>query len=144
MQTILNDIKNGVKGMSWYEWLMTAIMVFIAALAVHQGFTDPNSYNPAWLTIINFISAICGVFCVFLTAKASIGNFAFANVNTLVYIIFLAYHRNDGFTATLILETAFYMPLCGYIGLGIVMKLKAIKLRRKNWRFGRIFWWLCL
>ena len=111
MQTILNDIKNGVKGMSWYEWLMTAIMVFIAALAVHQGFTDPNSYNPAWLTIINFISAICGVFCVFLTAKASIGNFAFANVNTLVYIVFLAYHRNDGFTATLILETAFYMPM---------------------------------
>lgn len=47
----------------------------------------------------------------FLTARASIGNFAFAVINTIVYIVFLAYHRNDGFTATLILETVFYFPM---------------------------------
>lgn len=111
MNTFVKDIRDGVKGMKWYEWLMAAIMVAIAGLAVYKGFTDPNSYNPGWLTIINFISAVCGVFCVFLTARASIGNFAFAVVNTFVYIVFLAYHRNDGFTATLILETVFYMPM---------------------------------
>jgi len=111
MKKIISDIKNGVKGMKWYEWVMAVIMVFIAAIAVYNGFTAPDSYNPGWLTVINFISAICGVFCVFLTARASIGNFAFAVVNTVVYIVFLAYHRNDGFTATLILETLFYFPM---------------------------------
>jgi len=106
-----NDIKNGVKELKWYEWVMATIMMVIASIAVYNGFMNPNSYNPGWLTIINFASAICGIFCVFLVAKASIGNFAFAFINTLVYIVFLTYHRNDGFTATLILETVFYLPM---------------------------------
>ncbi len=87
----LKDIKTSVKELKWYEWIMTAIMIAIAGLAVYQGFTDPNSKNPGWLTIVNFISAICGVFCVFLTAKASISNFWFTTVNTTVYIIYLGY-----------------------------------------------------
>lgn len=110
----MNSIKNfsdSIKELKWYEWLMTAVMVAIAGISVYTGFTDKNSYNPGWLTIINFISAICGIFCVFLTAKASVSNFAFAVVNTFVYIIFLAYHRNDGFTGTLILECVVYAPM---------------------------------
>ncbi len=110
----MNSIKNfsdSIKELKWYEWLMTAVMVAIACISVYTGFTDKNSYNPGWLTIINFISAICGIFCVFLTAKASVSNFAFAVVNTFVYIIFLAYHRNDGFTGTLILECVVYAPM---------------------------------
>ena len=47
------------------------------------------SKNPAWLTVINFVSAICGIFCVFLTAKASISNFVFAVINTFVYAVYL-------------------------------------------------------
>lgn len=111
MNTVLYDVKNGIKDMKWYEWLMAIIMIGIAGIAVYKGFTNPNSYNPGWLTIINFFSAICGCFCVFLCAKAGIGNFFFAVINTIVYIVFLAYHRNDGFTATLILEVLFYFPM---------------------------------
>ena len=111
MNRFFKDISNSIKELKWYEWIMTAVMIFIAGISVYDGFTNSNSYNPGWLTIINFISAICGIFCVFLTAKAAISNFLFAVINTFVYIIFLAYHRNDGFTGTLILECVIYAPM---------------------------------
>ena len=83
MNTFIKDIRDGVKGMKWYEWVMAAVMVAIAGLAVYNGFTDPNSYNPGWLTIINFISAVCGVFCVFLFVRIiAIGLFSFLHINT--------------------------------------------------------------
>ena len=85
----IGEVKASIKDLKWYEWIMAAVMIGIAGLAVYNGFTDPNSKNPGWLTIVNFISAICGVFCVFLTAKASVSNFWFATVNTTVYIIYL-------------------------------------------------------
>lgn len=111
MNQIITDIRDGIKTMAWYDWIMTVVMIAIASIAVYNGFTNPDSYNPGWLTIINFISAICGCFCVFLTARASIGNCFFAVINTIVYIVFLTYHWNDGFTATLILELVFYFPM---------------------------------
>lgn len=102
------NLKKSIYAMKWYEWLMCAIMIFIAARAMVIGFTDPAvSANPAWLTVINFISAIAGIFCVFLCAKASISNFAFACVNTIVYIIYLWYWKIYG---TMFLEIFFYAP----------------------------------
>ena len=111
MYNFVKNLKASIIELKWYEWLMTAIMIFIASISVYKGFTDLQSYNPGWLTIINFISAICGIFCVFLTAKASVSNFFFAVINTFAYIVFLAYHRNDGFTGTLILECVVYAPM---------------------------------
>ena len=84
-------------------------MIFIAGLAVYNAIVNPEeSTNPLWLTIINFISAICGVFCVFFCAKANISNFIFASVNTVVYAIFLYYHKIFG---TFALEVLFYLPI---------------------------------
>ena len=40
MNTFIKDIHDGVKGMKWYEWVMAAIMVAIAGIAVYNGFTD--------------------------------------------------------------------------------------------------------
>ena len=84
-------------------------MIFIAGLAVYNAVVNPEeSTNPLWLTIINFISAICGVFCVFFCAKANISNFIFASINTIVYAIFLYYHKIFG---TFVLEVLFYLPI---------------------------------
>jgi len=102
------NLKKSIKAMKFYEWLMAVVMIFIAARAMYIGFTNPSeSANPAWLTVINFISAIAGVFCVFLCAKASISNFVFACVNTFVYIIYLWYWKIYG---TMFLEIFFYAP----------------------------------
>lgn len=104
----IENIKKSLKDIKWYEWIMAAVMVVIAGLAVYEGFSDPNSKNPGWLTIINFISAVCGIFCVFLTAKASVSNFIFACINTTVYIIYLGYWHIWG---TFALELFFYFPM---------------------------------
>lgn len=105
---IKNVIKS-FKDLKWYEIIMIVIMVFIAGLAVYKAIVDPaSSENPLWLTIINFISAICGIICVFFCAKANISNFAFASVNTIVYAIYLFYHKIFG---TFALEVLFYLPI---------------------------------
>ena len=105
----LENMKKSFKDLKWYEIIMIIIMIVIAALAVVQAIVNPeNSTNPLWLTIINFISAICGVLCVFFCAKANISNFVFATVNTIVYAIFLWYHRIFG---TFALEVLFYLPI---------------------------------
>lgn len=101
-------LKKSIKAMKWYEWLMAVIMIAIAAYAMIKAFIDPSSSkNPPWLTIVNFVSAIAGVFCVFLCAKASVSNFIFAVVNTLAYIVYLWYWKIYG---TMFLEIFFYMP----------------------------------
>lgn len=103
------EIKKSFKELKWYEYVMGTVMIVIAARAMIQGFTMGDSDgNPAWLTVINFISAVCGVLCIFFTAKANISNFIFATVNTLVYAIYLVYWHIWGTAA---LEILFYIPM---------------------------------
>lgn len=105
----MDNIKKSFKELKWYEYIMGAVMVFIAGKAMYEGFTSGSSDgNPPWLTVINFISAVCGVICIFFTAKANISNFVFATVNTIVYAIYLVYWHIWG-TATL--EILFYIPM---------------------------------
>jgi nicotinamide mononucleotide transporter len=105
----LQNLVKSFKDLKWYEIIMIIIMIGIAGLAVVQAILHPEtSTNPLWLTIINFISAVCGVLCVFFCAKANISNFLFATVNTIVYAIFLWYHKIYG---TFALEVIFYLPV---------------------------------
>ena len=105
----MDDMMRSLRSLSIYEHIMIAVMIIISAQAVFTAFVSPEeSMNPAWLTIINFISAACGIFCVFLTAKASISNFVFAVINTLVYSVYLFYWRIYG---TFVLEILFYLPV---------------------------------
>lgn len=105
----LENIKKSFKELKWYEYVMGAVMIIIAARAMVLGFTQGSADgNPAWLTVINFISAVCGVICIFFTAKANISNFAFATVNTIVYAIYLVYWHIWGTAA---LEILFYIPM---------------------------------
>lgn len=114
IKTISNEKKienliKSFKDLKWYEIIMMIIMIVIAGLSVYNAFAHPEtSSNPPWLTIINFISAICGVVCVFFCAKANISNFVFASVNTVVYAIYLFYHKIFG---TFALEVLFYLPI---------------------------------
>ena len=105
----MDNIKKSFKELKWYEYIMGTIMVLIAAramvIAFTTGFADGN---PAWLTRINFISAVCGLICIFLSAKANISNFAIATVNTIVYAIYLVYWHIWG---TAMLEILFYIPM---------------------------------
>lgn len=107
-EKIKNMIKS-FKELKWYEIVMIIVMVVIASLSVFTAVIHPEeSTNPLWLTIINFISAICGIMCIFFCAKANISNFVFAVINTFVYAIFLFYHKIYG---TFALEVLFYMPV---------------------------------
>lgn len=110
-----NNLFESFKSLRWYEWLMAVIMVVIAASAMVTAFTNPSAGgNPAWLTVVNFISAICGVVCIFFCAKASISNFAFGLVNTVVYMVYLWYWHIYG---TFFLELLIYLPfnIAGWI-----------------------------
>ena len=105
----MDNLKKSFQELKWYEYIMGAIMIIIAAKAMIEGFTIGSSDgNPAWLTVINFISAVCGVICIFFTAKANISNFLFATVNTIVYAIYLVYWHIWGTAA---LEIVFYIPM---------------------------------
>ena len=105
----MDNLIKSFKELKWYEIIMIVIMVFIAGLSIFNAIVHPEtSTNPLWLTIINFISAVCGVFCIFFCAKANISNFIFATVNTIVYAIFLYYHKIFG---TFALEVLFYLPI---------------------------------
>ncbi len=102
------NLKKSFQSMKWYEWVMAAIMIFIAGRAMVSTFMNPSpDGNPAWLTVLNFISAVCGIICVFFCAKASISNFAFGLVNTLVYATYLWYWHIWG---TFALEMLVYLP----------------------------------
>lgn len=98
-----------LKRMTWYEWGMAAVMIAIAGWVMINSFIDPaSSNNPTWLTIINFVSAVAGCMCIFLTAKASISNFVFSVVNTSTYMIYLGYWQIYG---TFMLEMCVYLPI---------------------------------
>ena len=105
----LKNLKKSFKDLKWYEIIMIIVMVFIAALAVYKAITNPaGTTNPLWLTIVNFISAICGIICIFFCAKANVSNFIFGLINTIVYAIYLIYYRIYG---TFFLEVLFYLPM---------------------------------
>lgn len=105
----LSNLKKSFQELTWYEWLMCAIMVLIALWAMVQSFWQGASNgNPPWLALVNFISAVCGVICIFFCAKANISSFIFAVINTLTYAVYLLYWHIWGTAA---LELLFYLPM---------------------------------
>lgn len=105
----MENVKKSFKSLKWYEWLMIAVMAFIATRAMVLAFTNPSvGGNPPWLTVINFVSALCGIICIFFCAKAHVSNFAFGLVNTVVYAVYLWYWKIYG---TFFLEMLFYLPM---------------------------------
>lgn len=104
----MSNLKRSFKDLRWYEWIMMAVMILIAGYTMVMSFVDSStSDNPAWLTVINFISAVAGVLCIFFTAKASISCCIFGIINTAMYVVFLAYWHIYG---TMCLEIFVYMP----------------------------------
>lgn len=104
----LNNLRKSFKDLRWYEWIMMVVMILIAGYTMVMSFVDPStSDNPTWLTVINFVSAVAGVLCIFFTAKASISCCIFGIINTIMYVVFLAYWHIYG---TMCLEIFVYMP----------------------------------
>ena len=100
----LKKIGLAFRSLKWYEIIMCLIMLGISIYYAIQ----PQEDTPQWLAVINFISGLCGILCVFFTAKANRMNFPFAIVNTTVFMIYLYYF---GIWATFWLEAAVYFPL---------------------------------
>lgn len=124
----IDNLKKSFKELKWYEIIMIIIMIFIAGFAVYKSIVNPTPDSPLWLTIINFISAICGIMCIFFCAKANISNFVFAVINTFVYAIYLFYNKIYG---TFVLEVLFYMPI-NFISWYIWVKHRDEKLLEKT------------
>ena len=100
----LKKIGRAFLSLKWYEIAMCVVMLGISiyyAIQRQQG-------TPQWLAIINFVSGLCGIVCVFFCAKANRMNFPFAVVNTTVFMIYLAYF---GIWATFWLEALVYFPM---------------------------------
>ena len=104
MDGLGTKIIKSIKSLKWYEMLMCVIMLGISTYYAIM----PQEGTPQWLAIINFISGLCGVVCVFLCAKANRINFFFAVINTTVFMIYLAYF---GIWATFWLEAIVYFPM---------------------------------
>lgn len=100
----LKKIGKAFMSLKWYEIIMCITMLGISIYYAVQ----PQEGTPQWLAIINFISGLCGVICVFFCAKANRMNFPFAVVNTTVFMIYLAYF---GIWATFWLEAIVYFPM---------------------------------
>ncbi len=101
-QSISQSIAQAFKNLRWFEWCMFAIMAIIGAWAMITDTTHPN-----WYLITNFICALAGLGCIFLTAHASWPNFLFGIVNTVLYCVVLWYNKVYG---TLALEIFYYLP----------------------------------
>lgn len=105
----LSNLRKSFISLRWYEWLMMAVMIAVAVEQMAEAFVMPEaSHNPAWLSVLNLVSAICGVVCIFFTAKASVSACAFGILNTIVYSVYLAYWHVYG---TLCLELFVYLPI---------------------------------
>ena len=105
----MDNLVKSFKSLKWYEWLMIIVMIAIAGWKVVESVFNLNpSADPNWLAIVNFISGICGIICIFFCAKASVSNYVFGLVNTIVYVLFLIHDRIYG---TLALELLVYLPL---------------------------------
>lgn len=100
----VKKITDSLKSLVWYEVVMCAVMIVISIYYAIK----PQEGCPQWLAIINMISGMCGVVCVFLTAKVNRMNFPFAFVNTVVFMIYLFYF---GIWATFWLEALVYFPM---------------------------------
>lgn len=100
----LRKIGRAFKSLRWYEIAMCVVMLGISIYYAVQ----PQEGTPQWLAIINFVSGLCGIICVFFCAKANRMNFPFAVVNTTVFMIYLGYF---GIWATFWLEAIVYTPL---------------------------------
>lgn len=100
----LIKIGKAFKSLKWYEIAMCVAML---GISIYYAVL-PQEGTPQWLAIINFISGLCGVMCVFFCAKANRMNFPFAVVNTTVFMIYLAYF---GIWATFWLEAIVYFPM---------------------------------
>ena len=103
----LNKIVTSIKSLKWYETIMCVVMI---AISIYYAI-KPVDGCPQWLAIINLVSGICGVICVFLTAKANRMNFPFAVINTTVFMIYLFYF---GIWATFWLEAIVYFLILSY------------------------------
>lgn len=97
-------IVTAIRSLKWYETIMCIIMIGISVWYAIK----PVDGCPQWLAIINLISGLCGVICVFLCAKVNRMNFPFAVVNTTVFMIYLFYF---GIWATFWLEAIIYFPM---------------------------------
>ena len=96
----MDNLIKSFKSLKWYEWIMIIVMVAIAGWKVVESVFNLNpTADPNWLAIVNFISGICGIICIFFCAKASVSNYVFGLVNTIVYVLFLT------------LELLVYLPL---------------------------------
>ena len=84
---LLVKIGRAFKSLKWYEIVMCILML---AISIYYAI-EPQEGTPQWLAIINFISGLCGIICIFFCAKANRMNFPFAVVNTIVFAIYLAY-----------------------------------------------------
>lgn len=100
----LRKIGRAFKSLKWYEILMCIVMLGISIYYAVM----PQEGTPQWLAIINFISGLCGIVCIFFCAKVNRMNFPFAVVNTTVFMIYLAYF---GIWATFWLELLVYFPM---------------------------------
>jgi len=100
----MNKIGRAFKSLKWYEITMCVIML---GISVYYAVL-PQPDTPQWLAIINFVSGLCGILCVFFTAKANRMNFPFAVVNTIAFMVFLGYF---GIWATFWLEAVVYFPM---------------------------------
>lgn len=100
----MRKIWKAFKSLKWYEIAMCVIMICIS---IYYAIL-PQEGTPQWLAIINFISGLCGVICVFFCAKANRMNFPFAVINTTVFMIYLFYF---GVWATFWLEAIVYFPM---------------------------------
>ena len=109
MDNVKNDnfiinIGRAFKSLKWYEITMCIVML---GISIYYAIL-PQEGTPQWLAIINFVSGLCGIICVFFCAKANRMNFPFAVVNTTVFMIYLAYF---GIWATFWLEAIVYFPM---------------------------------
>jgi len=97
-----NVVVTAFNNLKWYEWIMFAAMILIGG---YYMITDTT--HPMWYLVINYISSIMGVCCIFLCAHASWPNWIFAIGNTVLYIVVLYYNHVYG---TMALELFYYMP----------------------------------
>lgn len=104
----VRNLKDSFRSLKWYELAMMAAMVAVAAEQLAESLASPEAHNPAWLAAVNFASALCGVVCIFFTAKASVSACVFGIANTAAYAVYLAYWHVYG---TLCLEVLVYLPV---------------------------------
>ena len=136
----LGRLKKSILSLKWYEWLMIGIMAVVAIYSVvcnHLGYNPvvlsftnlKESINslplttieqakasyyaePVWLNYIYCIGALVGIMCIFFCAKASISNFIFGLVNTVILILYFGYWSMNGsaYWGTFFLELLVYLP----------------------------------